>query len=215
MIAVDTNILVYAHRADLPWHDTARSRLEALASDAAAWAIPMHCLHEFFATVTRRGPLAEPTPVNVAMDQVAALLACKNVVVLTEDGDHWKVLASLIEHGRVAGRAVHDARIAACCLRHGVSELWTADRDFSRFPALFARNPLVTVNEPRGRYRPRRRTTTMNELTREEREILDAFEAGKLRSLPHARELIAKHQVYARDSVQAGDMPAPGRKKRR
>ena len=38
---------------------------------------------------------------------------------------------------------VHDARIAALCLSHGVRELWSADRDFSRFPALRTRNPLV------------------------------------------------------------------------
>lgn len=155
MIAVDTNILVYAHRADLPWHDAARARLETLAADRAAWAIPMHCLHEFYGTVTRRGLFVEPTPVEVALAQVKALLACENMVVLTEDGEHWRNLASLIEAGRVVGGAVHDARIAACCLRHGVSELWTADRDFSRYPALRTRNPLVAVNERRSRYRPR------------------------------------------------------------
>lgn len=37
----------------------------------------------------------------------------------------------------------HDARVAALCLRHGVRELRTADRDFSLFPALRVRNPLV------------------------------------------------------------------------
>jgi predicted nucleic acid-binding protein len=37
---------------------------------------------------------------------------------------------------------VHDARIAALCLSHGVYELWSGDRDFSRFPALRVRNPL-------------------------------------------------------------------------
>jgi predicted nucleic acid-binding protein len=43
----------------------------------------------------------------------------------------------------VTGPLVQDARIAALCLQHGVRELWTADRDFSRFPALGVRNPLV------------------------------------------------------------------------
>jgi hypothetical protein len=28
------------------------------------------------------------------------------------------------------------------CKVHGVTELWTADRDFSRFPGLRKRNPL-------------------------------------------------------------------------
>jgi predicted nucleic acid-binding protein len=49
----------------------------------------------------------------------------------------------LLSVGRVTGAKVHDARIAALCLSHGVSELWSADRDFSRFPDLKTRNPLV------------------------------------------------------------------------
>lgn len=156
MIAVDTNILVYAHRTDLPWHDAARASIETLAASRAAWGIPMHCLHEFYATVTRRGPLAVPTPPQVALAQVKTLLACDTLVVLPEDGDHWQVLAGLAAASSITGGGVHDARIAACCLRHGVTELWTDDRDFSRFPALFTRNPLVAVNERRSRYRPRR-----------------------------------------------------------
>jgi toxin-antitoxin system PIN domain toxin len=156
MIAVDTNILVYAHRSDLEWHAPARARLEALAGEPTAWAVPMHCLHEFYATVTRLRPLAQPTPPEVALRQLDNLLACENLVVLAEDGEHWRVLHSLLEAGVVRGGAVHDARIAACCLRHGVSELWTADRDFSRYPALRVRNPLVAVNERRSRYRARR-----------------------------------------------------------
>jgi hypothetical protein len=43
----------------------------------------------------------------------------------------------------VQGGAVHDARVAALCLRHGVRTLFTADRDFSRFPTLKVKNPLV------------------------------------------------------------------------
>jgi predicted nucleic acid-binding protein len=78
VIAVDTNILVYAHRADSPFHDRARLTLEPLALAA-----------------------------------------------------------------RAHGGAIHDARIAAICLAHGVAELWSADRDFSRFPALAVRNPLI------------------------------------------------------------------------
>jgi len=39
--------------------------------------------------------------------------------------------------------AIRDARIAACCIDAGAHELWSADRDFSRFPELRVRNPLV------------------------------------------------------------------------
>jgi predicted nucleic acid-binding protein len=65
------------------------------------------------------------------------------VRVLSEGSTHWETLSRLLTAGKIAGPAVHDARIAAICLAHGVSELWTADRDFSRFPELTARNPLI------------------------------------------------------------------------
>ena len=59
------------------------------------------------------------------------------------DDAYWPVLESMIERTRLTGPAIHDARIAALCLRHGAHELLTADRDFSRFPALTTRNPLI------------------------------------------------------------------------
>ena len=49
----------------------------------------------------------------------------------------------LLESSKVVGAKVHDARVAAICISHGVAELWTADRDFSRFPVLKTTNPLV------------------------------------------------------------------------
>jgi predicted nucleic acid-binding protein len=47
-----------------------------------------------------------------------------------------------MREGRVQGPLVHDARIAAVCLAHGVEEFWSVDRDFSRFPQLPVVNPL-------------------------------------------------------------------------
>lgn len=43
---------------------------------------------------------------------------------------------------RSSGNLVHDAHIAALLLEHGVDELWTHDRDFTRFPGLRVRFPL-------------------------------------------------------------------------
>ncbi len=52
-------------------------------------------------------------------------------------------LSALIKRGQVVGGMIHDARIAAICIHHGVSVLWTADRDFSRYPLLKTKNPLI------------------------------------------------------------------------
>jgi uncharacterized protein len=143
MIAVDTNILVYAHREDAPWHDAADARVRHLAEGRATWAIPWSCVHEFLAIVTHPRIYRPPTPLALALEQVDAWLESPTVATIGESGDHWKVVRASIESGRLSGGQVHDARVAAVCLAHGVTELWTVDRDFSRFPALRIRNPLV------------------------------------------------------------------------
>jgi toxin-antitoxin system PIN domain toxin len=143
LIAVDTNLLVYAHREDSEWHGAACARITALAEGRARWAIPWPCLHEFLAIATHPRIFSPPTPLAAALDQIEAWLESPSVVLLTEDGDYWPAWRALVEDARVAGPEVHDARIAALCLHHGIDELWTADRDFNRYPNLTVRNPLV------------------------------------------------------------------------
>ncbi len=143
MIAVDTNILVYAHRADSPFHGRAREALEGLAAGVRPWAIPWPCVHEFFAVVTHLRIYRTPTPPAIAFDQLRALESLVNLDFIGETVGYLDRLSPLALKARTQGGAIHDARIAAICLAHGVTELWSADRDFSRFPALDVRNPLV------------------------------------------------------------------------
>ena len=143
MIAVDTNILVYAHREDSEWHDTADRAVRQLAEGPAAWAIPWPCVHEFLAITTHPRIFKTPTPLPIALDQVEAWLEAPSLITLAEDAGYWLVFRGLVSQARVSGPRVHDARVAALCLAHDVRELWTADRDFSAFPALRVRNPLV------------------------------------------------------------------------
>ena len=143
MIAVDTNVLVYAHREDSQWHDAAYGKLAELAEGRPLWAIPWPCLHEFLAIVTHPRIYAPPTPLVAAVVQVEAWLASPSLVLLAESEGYWPELRIALEQGHIAGPQVHDARVAALCRLHGVRELWTADRDFGRFPALTVRNPLV------------------------------------------------------------------------
>jgi len=142
MIAVDSNILIYAHREDAPWHAAAFGCVRMLAEGRSQWAIPWPCLHEFLAVVTHPRIYAPPTPLDQALDQVEAWFESPSLVFLAEDEAHWPRLRALVSAGHVVGPKVHDARIAAICLQHGVGELLTIDRDFSRFPALRVRNPL-------------------------------------------------------------------------
>ena len=144
VIAVDTNLLVYAHREDSEWHEPAIARLADLAESKARWAIPWPCVHEFLAIATHPRIFSPPTPLAAALDQVSAWLESPSLVLLAEDADYWPVLRELVDAARVSGPEVHDARIAALCIHHGVDELWTADRDFNRYPHLVVRNPLIS-----------------------------------------------------------------------
>ena len=144
MIAVDTNILVYAHREDTEWHPAAFRRLAELAEGRALWAIPWPCIHEFLAIASHPRIYEPPSTEEAALDQVAAWLESPSLRLLSEGPGYGDHLASLLTLSRAAGAKVHDARIAALCAYHGIRELWSADRDFSRFPSLTVRNPLVS-----------------------------------------------------------------------
>jgi toxin-antitoxin system PIN domain toxin len=143
MIAVDTNLLVYAHREDSPFHEIAYRCVLELAESQAPWAIPWPCVHEFLAIVTHPRIYAPPTPLQKAIDQVDAWMESPSLVLLSESGRYWLQIRNLLQKGLISGPQIHDARIAALCEANGVRELWTADRDFSRFPDTPVRNPLV------------------------------------------------------------------------
>jgi uncharacterized protein len=142
VIALDTNVLVYAHRRDSPWHEAAKTAVADLAHARARWVIPWPCLHEFFGIVTHPRIYVPPSTAVQAIEQVEAWLASPTLELIGEDVGYWDVLRDLLLAGHVMGPRVHDARIAALCQFHGIRELWTADRDFSRFPDLVTVNPL-------------------------------------------------------------------------
>jgi uncharacterized protein len=143
LIAVDTNVLVYAHREDSPFYEAAARSIAELAEGAGLWAIPWPCIHEFLAVVTHPRIYGPPTPLARALEQVDAWLESPSLVLLAESETHWPTLRELLSTGRIVGPQIHDARIAALCEQHGVRELWSADRDFSRFSSLTVVNPLL------------------------------------------------------------------------
>jgi uncharacterized protein len=143
VIAVDTNLLVYAHRADSPWHEPAKQVVRDLATGTSPWGIPWPCVHEFLSITTHPRIFAPPTPLSIALDQVDAWFESPSVRVLGESPSYWATFRDLALSGKLAGPVMHDGRVAALCRDHGVAELWSADRDFGRFPALKVRNPLV------------------------------------------------------------------------
>lgn len=114
------------------------------ANGVDAWTIAWRSIHEFLVIVTHPRIYDPPTPRVIAFDAIGAWLESPALHVLHEGPGYFEKLRRLCEVARIAGPRIHDARIAAICLNHGVAELWTADRDFSAFPDLRVRNPLLT-----------------------------------------------------------------------
>lgn len=134
MIAVDTNILVYAHRSGTREHERALAWLRHLAEGAAPWGLPVFVLGEFLRVATHPRLWPEPSPLEDASAALEGLLSSPGVRVLSPGPRYGAILLDAVRDGRVAGNLAFDAQIAAVCREHGVSSLLTRDRDFARFP---------------------------------------------------------------------------------
>jgi toxin-antitoxin system PIN domain toxin len=144
MLAVDTNILVYAHRREAAEHEKCAALVRELAEGSSTWGLPWPCVYEFFSIVTntRIWRKAATTPED-AWAQIEAWLGSPSLHLLGETEGFAEVLGGFLRRPRVRGPVVHDARIAALCVAHGVQTLLSRDRDFSIFSELELRNPLA------------------------------------------------------------------------
>lgn len=142
MRALDTNVLVYAHRREAREHDAAVALITELSEGPDAWAIPWPCVYEFFSVVTNPRIWKDhaTTPAQ-AWEQIDAWLGSPTVRLLAETDAFAIVLGSFLSRPRVRGPVVHDARVAALCVAHGARALISRDRDFALFPELAVENP--------------------------------------------------------------------------
>ena len=157
MIAVDTNILIYARRTEAPHHRAARRLLAGLAEGDDPWALPWPCVYEYLRVVTHPRVFDPPTPLDAALEDLESLLESPSLTLLGEGPAHASRMLDTVSAGGATGNLVHDAHIATLLIEHGARELWTTDRDFRRFPELVVRDPFTepAVHERKRRYRTR------------------------------------------------------------
>ena len=139
MIAVDTNILIYAHRAETELHEAAARELVALAEGTAAWGLPVFCVGEFLRVVTHRRVLSPPSTLAQAVSFLEGVIASPTCRIVRPGPDFTSLLATEAREARARGNLVFDAQIAALCREHGILTILTNDRDFGRFRHLRAR----------------------------------------------------------------------------
>lgn len=141
MIAVDTNILVYALRASDVRHRRASALLRSLATGSRPLAVPWPCVTEFLCTVT--DPRIRPPSGSMALAcrNLEVLFASPAVRVLWPTGETPAKLREVLAESGVSGQVVYDAHIVALCIEYGVREILSADKDFRRFTGIKVTNP--------------------------------------------------------------------------
>ncbi len=142
MIAVDTNLLIYAHRSSLLEHRSARAALERASADRRGWGITLTTVAEFWSVVTHRAA-ARPSTGEEATAFLAALKMDGDMQVWTPGPGFDDRLLQLAADLAVAGARVFDLQIALTAFEHGASELWTHDQGFARLPGLRVIDPLA------------------------------------------------------------------------
>lgn len=143
MIAVDTNLLVYAHRASLSEHRAARRAIERAAGLSVGWGISHPSLAEFWAVVTHPTTSGRPSTVAEASAFLQALFRDSDAHVWLPGPNFGERLIQLAADRNVRGPRVFDLQIALTALDNGAREVWTHDRDFVSVPGLRIHDPLA------------------------------------------------------------------------
>lgn len=143
MLAVDTNVLVYAADADSPFHAPCRRWLERQRATPDAWFTTWAVLYEFLRVTTHPRVMRRPWSAAAAWQFVKALLAAPGLTVLVPTERHAAVAAEVIaELPHLSGNLMHDAHTAILMREHGIARICTRDTDFNRFPFLDVIDPL-------------------------------------------------------------------------
>ena len=141
MILLDVNVLVYAHREDVPEHARYREWVQDLVNGDAAYGISDLVLSGFVRVVTHPRVFREPSPLEAALAFASEVRDRPSCVPITPGDRHWGIFVRLCRDSRARGNLVADAYLAALAIESG-SEWVTTDGDFARFPGLRWTHPL-------------------------------------------------------------------------
>jgi toxin-antitoxin system PIN domain toxin len=141
LIAVDTNILVYASRTETEFHSPAVRLITQLAESDRPWAIPWPCVYEYLRVVTHPRLFKPSSTQAEAIGRLNMLSHSPSLAFIGPGPSHFGSLVGLAEQSGAKGNVFFDVHIAAICREHGITEILTMDRGFSRFSGIKVRRP--------------------------------------------------------------------------
>lgn len=134
MFCVDVNVLLHAHRSDLPKHDEALRWLERARSGHRPLGVPIAVQQAVLRVATNPRIWVEPSGVEQAWAFIEAVRASPAFVAIEPGARHWALLAGLLADSGCRGDDVPDAALAATAIEHG-AQVVSYDAGFARFPA--------------------------------------------------------------------------------
>lgn len=140
--AIDVNLLLYACDGGSDRHAAARGFLERCAQGPELCCFGWLTLMSYLRIATHPSVFARPLSHDEAARNVEALIALPHVRVLAEEDGFWPLYRELTAEVPTRGNLVPDAHLAALLKHHGVTTLYTRDRDFRKFSFLDVRDPL-------------------------------------------------------------------------
>jgi len=140
---VDVNVLLYATNRDAPEHRRARALVDHLAAGPELVVLLWPALMGFLRIATHPRIFESPLTPDEAVTNVEALLALPHVRAVGEDDGFWPLYRRVVEPAPVRGNLVPDAHLVALMLAHGVSSIWSRDRDLRKFDGITVRDPFA------------------------------------------------------------------------
>ena len=113
MIAIDTKVLVYAHREEMPLHDLALERLRDFVEGAVPWALPAFCIGEFVRVVTHPRIFHPATDLDTALAFIEQVLGSPSARILLPGPMFPALFGDACRSGAVQGNLAFDAQVAA------------------------------------------------------------------------------------------------------
>lgn len=142
MIALDTNLLIYAHREGSPEHAAAAQAIMAALEDPRGWGICLPSVSEFWSIVTHPKIPGGPSSPNVVNHFFHYLLAEGHGNIWTPGAGFGERLMRWAASLKVRGKRIFDLQIAVIAYEHGAQEIWTHDHDFASIPPVRVFDPL-------------------------------------------------------------------------
>ncbi|MBN1960181.1 MAG: PIN domain-containing protein [Deltaproteobacteria bacterium] len=142
MIAIDTNLLIYAHRAAVPEHNAAKNAISKACNSRGGCGVATSCIAEFFSIVTHSTATGNPSTPNQAAQFITMLEEDGGLIIFNQGPRFSSRLLQTAIDLQISGVRIFDLQIALCALDNGATELWTHDHAFVKVPGLKIINPL-------------------------------------------------------------------------